>query len=349
MVNTVPIKIKGKIVTPHKAYKNPDLASRNVLTNSPWDFVELWLKREKQKNALFYWNQAREFHSASHGLPRQSSPLLYYYSFMNAVKALLSAKGITFSQYHGVSSHNMRGSSDKISITNEGVKIKNQGILPSLSSYLGEAETSTAHSLQELLFNVPYIHRTYCLTYKRQTDMYIPIMNAHFACDKTRGIAYLKATLSADFSNAHVLRRLPPSLTVEEQENEYTIRSVESIPFTRPNRPTQGDISQLQTLHEKIRHDLSYINGSQTLWYIKGVSAGPARIQRAPCTITLAAMHRLSELSRYKPLELDIFLSGQKNWLLNEFIQQSPSQFFDEISSEITGHQFLIPNVRPAT
>lgn len=349
MAKTIPIKIKGRIVPPHKALENADLASRNVLTNSPWDFVELWLKREKQKNALFYWNQAREFHNASYGLPRQSSPLLHYYSFMNAVKALLTSKGITFHQHHGVTSHNMRSPSEKISITNEGVKIKTNGILPSLSNYLRESETNDTHSLKELFFNLPYIHRTYCLTYKTQTDMFIPIKDAHFACDKSNGVAFFKATLSSDFSNAHVVKRLPPSFEVELKESEYTIRSVDSVPFARPSRPTGSDILQLLTLHKQIRSDLSYINGSQTLWYIKGITAGPARIKRTPCTLTLAAMHRLSELSRYKPLELDIFPSGQKNWLLSEFIQQSPAQFFDEISSEITGHQFLIPNVRPAT
>lgn len=348
MTKTVPIKIKGRTVSPHKAFENADLASRNVLTHSPWDFVELWLKREKQKNALFYWNQAREFHNASHGLPRQSSPLLHYYSFMNAVKALLSAKGKTFDQHHGVAAHSTKSASGKISIKNEGVRIKSQGILPSLSAYIGEAETNNTHSLQELLFNLPYIHRTYCLTYKAQTDMFIPIKDAHFVCDKAGGTAYFKATLSRDFSNAHVVKRLPSAFTVEDKGSEYKIRSVATAPFTRPGRPTEKDVSQLLSLHKRIRPDLSYINGSQTLWYIKGLAAGPAKIKRAPCTITLAAMHRLSELSRYKPLELDSFLSGQQNWLLSEFIQQAPPQFFDEISSEITGHQFLIPNVRPA-
>jgi len=48
-------------------------------------------------------------------------------------------------------------------------------------------------------------------------------------------------------------------------------------------------------------------------------------------------------------MELDSFLSGQKNWLLTEFIQMVPSQFIDEISSEITGYQVMIPNVRLAT
>ncbi len=42
-------------------------------------------------------------------------------------------------------------------------------------------------------------------------------------------------------------------------------------------------------------------------------------------------------------------LNEKENWIIAEFIQQSPSQFIDAISSEITGHQFLIPNVRSAS
>jgi len=346
--NTVPIKIKGRIASPHKASKSPDLKSRNVLTNSPWDFVELWLKKEKQKDALFYWNQAREFHKASHGLPIQSSPLLHYYSFMNAVKALLSSKNIAFDEYHGVTSHNMRNNSNRINLANEGVKIKSQGVLPSLSRYLGETETNNTHSLQELLFNLPYIHRTYCLTYKSQTDMYIPIKNAHFVCDRSSNQAFFRASLSADYSNAHVAKRLPTMFQLENTEKEYLIKSKRCAAFTRPGRPTTSDMANLLSLHGDVRKEIFYINGAETLWYIKGNTSGPRRIDRSPTTITLAAMHRLSELSRYKPLELDSFLSGQKNWLISEFIQQSPSQFLDEIASEITGHQFLTPNVRPA-
>src|SRR5215831_7520082 len=41
------------------------LSSRNVLTNSPWTFVSLWLKRNrKPAAALFYWEQANEFYKA---------------------------------------------------------------------------------------------------------------------------------------------------------------------------------------------------------------------------------------------------------------------------------------------
>jgi hypothetical protein len=47
-------------------------------------------------------------------------------------------------------------------------------------------------------------------------------------------------------------------------------------------------------------------------------------------------------------MQLSAFLSGQKNWLLTEFIRMAPQQFIDEIAAELTGQQFMIPNVRPS-
>jgi hypothetical protein len=42
-------------------------------------------------------------------------------------------------------------------------------------------------------------------------------------------------------------------------------------------------------------------------------------------------------------------MAGRNNWLITEFIQMSPLQFFDEIAAELTGHDVLIPNVRAAS
>jgi len=83
--------------------------------------------------------------------------------------------------------------------------------------------------------------------------------------------------------------------------------------------------------------------------YLKTPVPGPSRLKRQLPTLVLAAMHRLSEICRYQPLQLELFLAGQKNWLLSEFIEMSPIQFIDEMASEITGYQFLVPNVRAAS
>ncbi|CAH8239481.1 hypothetical protein VAEU17_5700001 [Vibrio aestuarianus] len=59
--------------------------------------------------------------------------------------------------------------------------------------------------------------------------------------------------------------------------------------------------------------------------------------------IMFAAMHRLSELARYSPDKLAKHFECQHNWLLSEFITSASNQFIDEISSEITGYEFMIP------
>ncbi len=152
-----PIKIKGRDVGPHKAVVAPLLNSKNVLTNSPWVFVSLWLQRHRKPAALFYWEQAHEFHKVSVGLPLRSAPLLLYYCFMNATKALLVAKGVTFNERHGVGAHPNVIAGQKRSFPNEGVRIHNQGILPSLAAYYGETEVAQTHSLQELFFNMVFM------------------------------------------------------------------------------------------------------------------------------------------------------------------------------------------------
>ena len=163
----VAVKLKQREIGPQKAIVAPLLGSRTVLTNSPWTFVALWLKRNSKPRALFYWEQAQEFHKVSVGLPLRSAPLLLYYGFMNAAKALLVAKGVSFNEMHGISAHPSVVSGVRRTFAGEGIKIQTKGILPSLSAYYGETETSKTHTLQELFFNMVFIHRTYCLTYSK--------------------------------------------------------------------------------------------------------------------------------------------------------------------------------------
>lgn len=343
------ILLNNRLVKPHKASISPELGARNVLTNSHWDFVELWLKRHGKTEAFFYWNQARIFDRASKGLPNQSAPLLHYYSFMNAAKALLASKDIEFNPHHGVG----KASGDEFTnqnLSTTGVHIKRKGIVTSISRYLGYALEGEEYSLKDIFCNLPYIHRTYCLTYQGSNDMFIPIKNAKFVVDCNNGDTYLSARLSADFSYDGISDFLSESfqLTNEDKSSGYEIKSTEMVSLSSPYILEGRNHELISQLHNSLRHDLYYINGAETLWYIRGKENSEQQINNSPITITLAAMHRLSELSRYDPFKLEDFLNGEENWIIAEFIQQSPAQFIDELSSEITGHQFLIPNVRVA-
>ena len=322
-----------------------------MLTRSPWEFVSLWLMRERKEAALFYWNQARRFADAAATMPVQASPLVHYYSFLNAAKALLVAKGVPFGEHHGVKAHNMRGASKKIDLANEGIKFLNSGVFVALSSYLGDTELSKTHSLKELLFNLPFVHRTFCLTYRSQPDLFLTVQECRYVFDSSSRCAFLEAVLSENFEGRRYIAQLPSSFTADPSRpgEMRAIRSAKSVPVSGRQLSSPADFASILELHKEVRKDLQCINATQTLWYVKGVVQGPSRLNRSPLTLTAAAMHRLSELCRYRPIELESFLAGHKNWLLSEFVLMAPEQFLDGIASELTGHQFLLPNVRPPT
>lgn len=345
MVRT--LQLAAREIEPFKAIVEPNIGSRTVLTDEPWGFVLLWLRRTKRDEALFYWEQAREFHRAAIDMPLQSSPLLHYYSFMNAAKALLSAKGLTFDAYHGVKG--FRDAGKRISLANEKVRIENAGVLPSLSTYLGETETAKTHSLKEIFFNLPYIHRTYCLTYAKQSDMFFPLRRCRYVVNDSTKEAYFSAMLSTHFTGLKYVRHLPGSLVADQSAGDGSIRSQQTVTLKGLHLKSPDDKESIRKLNQSLRHDVMYIRGAQTLWYAKGEVNGAKRLKRFPLTLTQAAMHRLSSLSRYHPFELRKLLTGPENWLVGEFVSQAPVQFIDEMACEITGYSFMAPNVRPAT
>lgn len=83
------LEINSKEIHLMKSVTSADYSGKTVLTNSSWEYVELWLKRqssEKSRRALFYWSQAKNFYIASENLPIESRPLTSYYCCMNAAK-----------------------------------------------------------------------------------------------------------------------------------------------------------------------------------------------------------------------------------------------------------------------
>jgi hypothetical protein len=348
------VRLLGRDVKPHKATRNAEFGGRTVLTNSPWEYVALWLQRNNNAGAeaaSFYWTQARAFALAAQGLPQESAPLPLYYSYMNAAKALLVSKGKVIQEFHGVTRHRLSTTSSILDLENEGVRILEKGILPMLSKYLNEQEERNTHNLKDLLFNLPCIHRTFCITYSRLSELFIPLTNCRYVFDCLSGKAYLVAHISSDFDYDSYIGFLPDSLKDESQNSHSrVVRSCESAQISSSTLSVDSDIAAIGDLNRKLRPDIQYIGGSTTLWYAKAKArSGDNILCRSPLTISLAAMHRLSELARYSPMQLANLFKGDQNWLLSEFIRMSPQQFIDEIAAEITGHQCMTPNVRPAS
>ena len=96
------ICISSKSCELMKSVNKPKYGSKTILTDSCWEYVSLFLKRQSiagASDALFYWEQAHSFYLASKALPDSACALTSYYCILNAAKALLRYKGIDDSNF----------------------------------------------------------------------------------------------------------------------------------------------------------------------------------------------------------------------------------------------------------
>jgi len=344
-----PLKYKGREIKLKKAITEPNFMGRTVLALDPWKFVDLWLKRKRQDEARFYWQQSHDFYLATENLPTTSSPLVAYYCILNAVKALLIVKKLQFSEKHGVhgKSENQKG---KISLLKEKVIFEGKGVLLALCNHLDENSNLITYNLKQLLYNLPYIHRAYCLTFRSEPEIFIPIKKPRFVRKIGSKEAWFIAEIEPNFINRykrHINKILPNDFERDEGiKTTFLIRKKTRLKWEKDKSKEDENIIRLYNYHKSVRKLTFYIYAPTWLWYLKRKQNLTNIINRSSLTITFSAMHRLSELCRYEPLILLKHLESQHNWLISEFISNSLKQFIDETSAEITGKDFMIPGMR---
>ncbi len=340
----------------HKAVVSADFGSKTILVDDPWLYVELWLKRNKKSEALFYWEQAREFYQVAKALPPLLASLPSYYCFLNAVKALLIAKNIRHGNEHGLSGTN--GDGGRVTLERIEVHIKSLGVAGALSRYLGEVQPPPAangrprhtYNLRNILFNLPFIHRSYCLTYNQNSELFIPIYDPYYVQKNKSFESWFSARLPDWFDRKNMTNTIPDQFEIDEGKRPALIFRTKNRFRFRYNRKTAAQkATSLRTLkgrHQTLRLNITYITSIQRIWYLRRIIQSERIINRYTLTLMLAVMHRMSELTRYDPMTLNRLLSGRYNFLLTEFITLAPRQFIDEISSEITGLEFMMPGYR---
>lgn len=332
--------IAGKEVGLHGSLISTDFRAPRVLCSDPWEFVALWLKKKHKQDALFYWNQAQNFYLASRGLPDLSSPLTSYYCFLNAVKALLSSRGQIFKESHGVGG---RSDGVKKSLDNEIVDFQGGGILPALCKYLEEPDNAgKKFTLKEILRHMPFIHRAYCFTFKGVPELFIPLENQCFMRKNGSKEAWFQADIAKRYINAHTIKVIQPGFEYFETEGIYHLRRKRRFKWS--SRDLENSISEFSKYHKTIRRRIVPIYSYENRWYLKKSISGHDKINNSQLVLIFAAMHRLSELSRYDPIALAGHFNVNHNWLLAEFIKTAPSQFVYGVASEITGLEFTKPD-----
>lgn len=346
-----PIKYKGEPIGIHTPIIKPDFNSKTVIVSDIWEYVSLWLKRRNKKKALFFWEQARSFYKASKLLPKTSSPLTSYYFILNATKTLLVSKGKLFDRIHGVKRE--KSKERKIFLSREFVIFKNEGVCFSLCEFLKESNKTQKYSLKNLLYNLPYIHRSFNLTYRSCPNLFIPIFNTKFVRKPRSSESWFCAELKGRYAHNNSVRMLSPKFEKDEGikdegiKDKVIIRRKKGFNWEYNSKSKKQNLENLTEYHESIRKHIFCISGVNRRWYVKRLDSAKTIadkiINRSCLTIIFASMHCLSELSRYDPERLDRYFDSRFNWLLSEFISRTNFQFLDMISAEITGKEFVVP------
>lgn len=339
------IRVQNRAITLHKSYSAPDFKAKTAHVSNRFQYVDMWLRQmsENGGEALVFWRQASNFYKANSVVDELAKPLTSYYCLLNMVKALLVSKGKQMKRVqHGVTGY---ATGSKTALSNEYVKFKFSGVLPELSRFYNEnVSGSDEHNLHDLLYNLPHIHRAYCLTIpsRSKKELFIPMINSGFYKVDGSSESYFRGYLTKGWNTSYTKRKLPSGfeIDVNTDENELSIRKKKR--FRWSGRSEKEKIKNLSDYHKKIRKGIFHIYDAPGYWYLKrdakgGVSDG--LIDKNPTVISFAAMHRLSELSRYDPDKLQRHFKNRYGWLLSEFLARTLDQVLDDLTSEITGSE----------
>lgn len=303
--------------------------------------MHLSLRRDNQERAIVFWDQAREFSEATALLSPLAAPVPAYYCMLNAVKTLLTVRGIAFRHIHGVKGTPEKG---RTSLDGERIELLDSGVIPALCGLLGESSAGESFSLKTALYNLAWIHRAYCLTYTTTPELFIPIQSPQFVTRDGSADAWVIAKVEEKHATGHTTRQLPGGYKRTDEADEvfreskpYVIRRTETFQWLYGKSHEAGNLERLIAYHREVRRRLMYIRGPQRLWYLKRFGGSLDAIAHSSLTLTIAGMHRVSEMARYDPLRLYKHLEERHhNWLLTEFIETAPRQFIDQVASELT-------------
>ncbi|MGI6153067.1 MAG: YaaC family protein [Christensenellaceae bacterium] len=374
-IDDTPIHFRNKLLCMQKSYTWQEYRKQTVLTNDLFTFVSFYYTTHKKAmkyqdttlktkygNATqfhyeFYWKQAKVFYDSAKSLPDESAPLAAYYCMLNAAKSYIAFKKEHVDDFvgdfglHGLNEDN---NADGENLATINIKHKQKGVFPLFAELLDSDFTQkwpagTPFSLKSLLYNLPFVHRTFSMTYnaknKKVEELFLPlnVSDSPKYYKANDGKAYLVIDLEKNYfaTNAQTI----PSAIAATLPSELRILDDTGFKLISTDGSTkyQDSISsEIKLYTQKCRKFMSYIKGSHRLWYLKRSLLPSADVLNL-CNMTLimASMHRVSEIVRYKPEQLLRLMQSKENWLLHEFITLALDQFIDEIACEITGQDIM--------
>lgn len=330
-----------------------DKRKPRVVTADPWAFLtHLAFKqigKAKEGLAKAYIEQGREFFEAAQNPRYFSRPLLYYYSFLNVVKAAMLIKGVALpnAARHGISDpkvnsrKRLRFEGQKIHVVN--VAHDHSEIFPEFLRMLGHTgRLGRSFRVLDMLQQIPNIHRTF-VKVESCDSIFVPVRQFRIL----HADSHIWARVELGRNDKDVADTLP--LLRRRRQFQRTLSPVrpeaaDEIWFeTRAIRTSSRGIDNTLSVLAKDLRDvgISPIVTAQGLRFYL-VDLGPA--SRVPYLgAALAVIFYLGSITRYKPDVFDKIIVGKHSWVIDEFLATQPMQFLYVLCSELAGVDVVRP------
>ena len=348
-----------------KSFTNADISSHSVLTDDVFSYVDFWFKTNKkilkdengkrvEQDHAFYWNQAKNFYVATKSLPIESSPLPMYYCMLNAIKAYIFYNANSFDEIrncfngHGlhegmqdVEDHSVR--LDNIFVIRDG-----WGVFSKFSKLIDddfenkwECGRSGAVSIKELVSQLSFIHSAYISTYSlpRKNEKFIPLLSGSTPTFRYCRDRKIRLVIDIDRNYFKQDAIILPEEIKQSIPECFEINSDNCFQLISKQFFRKKDIL---SVYKEYRKHFSYIMADKRIWYLlREINNENCMPNLNSMLISVAVVHRFSEIVRYKPEQMYRLLQGKESWLIHEFLSIVLDQFMDEISCEITKKEIM--------
>ena len=318
----------------------------------------------------FYLDQAKMYYTATKKAPFEVKMLEAYYCMLNLAKSYISFKSDYVDDFvadfsrHGIKEdHEGDGKDfstikvqyDKIHFRNKnGQRVpvdKYGGVFPMFAGMLdpdfqSKWSSETGKSLKTLLYNLPFVQSSYMNTYgsskNRIDELFIPLAkkSAPYYYKATKTSLKLRAEIDEGYYSAEGGRFKDEMLSTFGEDLEFSAEGYFDSVNTAKKYSNNSISTDIKDLNTTLRRNFVYNGGNHPVWFIKRTRLNNEDVLNiSTITINMAIMHRLSEIARYKPEQLQRLMESKENWLLHEYMQAALDQFIDEMASEITGHE----------
>lgn len=330
-----------------------DKRKPRVITADPWAYLEYLtsnLTDPKQNQALAFIEQAYDFYFAAVTSQAGSQPLLYYYSFLNLIKAafLIDKNPLPDERLkHGIDDPktNIR---KRYSIKSQVVHFKgrahdNTELFPEFLIFMkGSIPRDRNMKLIDIMRQIPSIHRTFIQT-TQSPPSFMPIQKITML--KKDHEYFCRIVLSRKDHDAiklfkkHKLEKfISQSLHQVNSSNKDEIW-LESNTVTAKGRWVD---KKLLGLSKSIcTPHLSAILTNHGYRYYFNCISNDLVLPSLPAT--LSAFFYFGSITRYKPYDFDKIRSSNYGWLCDELLETQPSQFIYTLCSLLSGVDVVKP------